>query len=105
MMIRTMLLALCVAGCSLIPAKVETVYVQVPVPVVPTTPAMPVVPYFVDTLTLADAADPGKVVKAYKHDMYLLRQQVDVCYSTVAQFEEYRRLVQQANKKAEETNK
>ena len=53
--------------------KKEVVTVAKPVPYCPAPPELIPTNYLVDTLTDADAKDPGKVGQYYKHDMEQLR--------------------------------
>ena len=53
--------------------KKEVVTVDKPVPYCPVPPDIPTYDFLVDTLTPADAADPGKVGQYYRYDMDQLR--------------------------------
>jgi hypothetical protein len=87
-------LLLCIAliaipGCSFLQSvvKKEVVTVAKPVPYCPAPPELIATNYLVDTLTDADAKDPGKVGQYYKHDMEQLRG-VNKIYSII--IEQYR---------------
>jgi PBP1b-binding outer membrane lipoprotein LpoB len=67
--------------------KKEVVTVNKPVPYCPAPPAdLPQVNLLVDTLTDADAANPGKVGQYYKHDMYYLRKKNELLELIIEQY-------------------
>lgn len=86
-----------VAGCSWIqPPKV--VAVSKPLMWCPAPPKMPNIEYEVDKLSPSDENDPGKVGKAYKHDMMALRALVAMYQEVWKGYESFGILSQQTNK-------
>lgn len=71
---------LLISACATRPAIIgqQTIPVNKPIYVVPVPPAMPEIELYVDSLTMDDITDPGKVGQAYKHDTIVLRNVIRI---------------------------
>lgn len=80
-------LVLGLSACDTMPPRVETVVVPKVVLYTPKPPNVPVYEFEVDKLSANDKNQPGKVGKAYVHDMTILRHTDKIMRAILKQYE------------------